>query len=216
MVRVLESGAPRRAAKLFAVMLHGRGRAPEEMVELAQAFDVAGVRYLCPEAPGNSWYPGRLFEPREKNQPALGQSLAAIVAILDELAGEGIDESRIVLCGFSQGACLGTEVLLKRPAPYAACLFFTGGLIGPPGTVWRMPSRIRSVPVLVTGSETDEWVPAWLTRETAAVLEAFGASVETVVYESRAHVVSEDEIGRGSAMLKRAFEQQRANRRRPS
>jgi predicted esterase len=182
-------------------MLHGRGRTPEEMVELAQAFDVGGVRYLCPEAPGNSWYPERLLEPREKNQPALAQSLAAIVAMLDELDGQGIDDSRVVLCGFSQGACLGTEVLLRRPAPYAACLFFTGGLIGPPGTVWRAPGRIPAVPVLVTGCETDEWVPAWRTRETAAVLEAFGASVETVVYESREHVISDDEVRHGRMLL---------------
>jgi phospholipase/carboxylesterase len=201
MVRVLESGAARRDAEFFALMLHGRGRTPEEMMELAQRLDVAGVCYLCPEAPGNSWYPERLLEPREKNQPALSQSLAAITSVLAGLAGEGIDDSRIVICGFSQGACLGTELLLKRPAAYAACLFFTGGLIGPPGSVWRTSARIPSVPVLLTGSETDEWVPAWRTRETATALEAFGASVETVIYQRREHIVSEDEIQRGRALL---------------
>jgi phospholipase/carboxylesterase len=192
-------------AELFAVMLHGRGRTPEEMAELAHALDVAGVHYLCPEAPGNSWYPERLLEPRERNQAALGRSLEAIAALLGGLAEAGIDDGRIVLCGFSQGACLGTEVLLRRPAPYAACLFFTGGLIGPPGTVWRMSARIPSVPVLVTGSETDEWVPAWRARETATALEAFGATVETVIYEDREHLVSKDEILRGRALIGKAM-----------
>lgn len=205
MPRILECGAPRREADLFAVMLHGRGRKAEEMVELAHALDVAGVRYLCPEAPGNSWYPERLLEPREKNQPALGDSLSTIMALLAGLAAEGIDDSRIVLCGFSQGGCLGTEMLLRRPAPYAACLFFTGGLIGPPGTVWRTAARIPSVPVLVTGSETDEWVPAWRARETATALEAFGATVETVIYEDRDHVISKDEILRGRVLIGKAM-----------
>jgi len=210
MIRVLESGAARRDAELFALMIHGRGRTPEEMVELAEALDVAGIRYLCPEAPGNSWYPERLLEPREKNQPALGHSLAAIGALLAGLVGEGIDDSRIVICGFSQGACLGTEVLLKRPAPYAACLFFTGGLIGPPGTIWRSCARIPSVPVLLTGSETDEWVPAWRMRQTATALQAFGASVEAIIYENREHIVSDDEIMRARALLRQIVQHRKA------
>jgi len=39
--------------------------------------------------------------------------------------------------------------------------------------------------VLLTGSETDELVPAWRTRETEAVLSGLGAQVETVIYQDR-------------------------------
>jgi len=202
MVSILETGASLRDAWFAAVMIHGRGRTPEEMASLGDAFAVDGIRYFCPQAPGNSWYPDRFLESLEKNQPALGEALAAIDDLIKNLEAAGFSGARILLCGFSQGACLVAQTLMRRPAPYAAGLVFTGGLIGPPGTIWRSPGRIPGVPVLLTGSETDEWVPAWRARETATALAGFGAAVETVIYEDRPHVVSEDEIFRARTLLR--------------
>lgn len=201
MVLVLETGAALADARLAAIMIHGRGRGPEEMVGLGDAIGVDGIRYFCPAASGGSWYPGRFVEPLERNQPALGEALAAIDCLIDDIEAAGFSHERIVLCGFSQGACLAAQALVLRPAPYAAGLIFTGGLIGPPGTVWRAPARIPDVPVLLTGSEDDEWVPAWRTRETHDVLSEFGAAVETVIYEDRPHVVCDDEIARARMLL---------------
>ena len=198
---MLETGASRDHARLAAIMIHGRGRAPEEMAELGATLAVDGVRYYSPEAPGNSWYPSRFMEPIEANQPALGEALAGIEALVDNLVADGFANDRIVLCGFSQGACLAAEILLRRPAAYAAALIFTGGLIGPPGTVWRAASQLPGVPVLLTGGDADEWVPAARVRETAEVLEAFGGLVETVIYEGRPHMVCEDEIVRARKLL---------------
>jgi predicted esterase len=171
------------------------------MAELGATFAVEGVRYYSPEAPGNSWYPGRFMEPIEANQPALGEALAGIEGLVDKLVADGFANDRIVLCGFSQGACLAAEILLRRPAPFAAALIFTGGLIGPPGTVWRAASQLPDVPVLLTGGDADEWVPAARVRETAEVLEAFGGLVDTVIYEGRPHMVCEDEIVRARKLL---------------
>jgi predicted esterase len=201
MLRTLETGASLDEAKLVAVMIHGRGGRPEDLADIGATLALDGVRYVCPEAPGNSWYPGRFMEPLENNQPALGEALAAIASLIEALGAKGFADHRIVLCGFSQGACLAAQTLLRRPAGYAAAILFTGGLIGPAGTVWRMPARIPGTPVLLTGSETDEWVPADRVRETAAVLTAFGAAVETVIYEDRPHIVSDDEIFRARALL---------------
>ncbi|BCH24455.1 alpha/beta hydrolase [Mesorhizobium sp. L-8-3] len=206
MVPVLETGATVSEARLAAVMIHGRGRTPEEMANLGEALAIDGVRYYCPEAPAGSWYPRRFLEPLEDNQPDLGRALSAIDALIERLGTTGFPVERVVLCGFSQGACLAAQTLMLRPAPYAAGLFFTGGLIGPPGTTWRSPERIPGVPVLLTGSENDDWVPAWRVRETAAVLSGFGATVDTVIYEDRAHVVSDDEIRRARHLLRSCLE----------
>jgi predicted esterase len=199
----VECGAAAGEAAIAAVMLHGRGRDAAEMAALAGRFEVPGIRYYCPEAPGRTWYPERFIEPLEKNQPALGRSLAAVEALIAELNGLGFPDGRIVLCGFSQGGCLAAQTLLRRPSDYAAGVLFTGGLIGPPGTIWRAPGQLRGVPVLLTGSEVDEWVPAWRTRETEAVLASLGAAVETEVYADREHLVCDDEIARAKALLER-------------
>jgi predicted esterase len=203
MVRKIEYGTAVGDAAIAAIMLHGRGRDAAEMAALAADIGVEGIRYYCPEAPGRTWYPERFIEPLEKNQPALGESLATVEALLEELYGLGFPDERIVLAGFSQGGCLAAQTLLQRPSNFAAGMLFTGGLIGPPRTIWRSPGRLRDVPVLLTGSETDEWVPAWRTRETEAVLSALGARVEMMIYPERAHIVSEDEISRARALLER-------------
>ena len=177
-------------AEEMAGLAEGVGRCRHPLFRAARARKTAGIL-------------GRFLEPLENNQPALGQSLATIDALIDELHGLGFPDERIVLAGFSQGGCLAAQTLLRRPSTYAAGVLFTGGLIGPPGTIWRAPGRLRDVPVLLTGSEIDEWVPAWRTRETEAVLSGLGARVETVIYPDREHVVSDDEILRARALLGR-------------
>ncbi len=201
MVPVLEAGAAPSEARLAAIMIHGRGRTPEEMAGLGEALAIDRVRYYCPTAAGGSWYPGRFLEPIERNEPALGQALSTICALIDDVEAAGFPYERIVLCGFSQGACLAAQALMMRPAPYAAVVIFTGGLIGPPRTTWRAPERIPGVPVLITGSENDDWVPAWRVRETATTLAGFGAVVDTFIYEDRPHIVSDDEIAHARMLL---------------
>jgi phospholipase/carboxylesterase len=202
MPRLIECGATVANAALAAIMIHGRGRDADEMAALATTLAVEGIRYYCPEAPARSWYPARFIEPLEANQPALGESLAAIAAELEALHASGFGDERIVLCGFSQGGCLAAQTLMRRPSAYAAAILFTAGLIGPPGVAWRSPGRLVDVPVLLTGCETDEWVPAWRTRETDVVLSTLGARLETVIYTARDHVVSDDEIVRARALLR--------------
>jgi len=198
---VLESGAPRSEAHLAAIMVHGRGRPPEEMALLGERLALPGIRYYCPEAPGHSWYPGRFFDPFEVNEPALAQAFAMLTGLIDGLNADGFDDDRLVLCGFSQGGCLVADLLVRRPAAYAGAMVFTGGLIGPPGTIWRSPKPIPGVPVLLTGSETDDWVPAWRSRESASILATLGARVDSVIFPDRPHVVCDDEIARARALV---------------
>ena len=200
-MNVLETGAAAAEARLAAVMLHGRSRAAVEMAELGAAFGLHDLRFNSPQAEGNSWYPGRFLEPLAHNQPALDQAVAAIGAVLDQLNTEGFGAERIVLCGFSQGACLVAELLLRRPAPYAAAIIFTGGVIGPPGTVWQPREPLDGMPVLLTGSETDEWIPVWRSRQTAEVLAAAGAKVAMTIYPDRPHEVCSDEIAKARALI---------------
>ncbi len=184
-----------RDARLTCLMIHGRGRDAAEMATLAGGLGAPDVRFLCPDAPGGSWYPGRFMDPPEANEPWLSEALAR----LEDLVS-GLPHDRLVLAGFSQGACLAAQMLVRRPGRYGGALIFTGGLIGPPGTVWP-PGDLAGTPVLLTGSDVDDWIPVARTRETAAALTARGAAVDLVIYPDRAHEVCADERTRAARFL---------------
>ncbi len=203
--RVRAVGAARGAAQLAGVLLHGRGKTPEEKIDLAARFgDLPGVRWLVPvaETPG-SWYPGRYWDPRESNEPFLTEAVERCHEAVEEAAEDGrLGPERIVLVGFSQGACLSIEYALRHPGRVASIIVYTGAMMGPPGSDWKAwAPPLDGLRVLLTGSDADDWVPEESTRETARVLTELGADVQCRIYQGRPHIVSEEEIADGRAFL---------------
>jgi predicted esterase len=165
------------------------------MIGLADRLGLDGCRRLAPAAAGGSWYPHRFMGPLAANEPFLSHAIEACDRAVDEAGEQG--SVRVVVIGFSQGACLAAEYTLRHPGRCAAIVMFTGGVIGPPGTPWRLAApatTLGGLPVLLTGSDVDEWVPAARVRETADVFTALGADVRCRIYAGRAHVVSDEEI----------------------
>lgn len=197
----LEIGPPSADAAGAAILIHGRGRSAEEMRDIALRLRRPDMRFILPRAPGGSWYPQSFLRPIAQNEPQLSRSLGHFAALIDELLAQGVPSNRIVLSGFSQGACLAAQLLMRRPARYGAALIFTGGLIGEPGTHWPPAPALAGTPVLLTSSDTDGWIPVRRVAETAQALSAGGAIVTTAMYRDRAHMISEDEIDRARAML---------------
>jgi predicted esterase len=188
-------------AAAVAILVHGRGRSAAEMRDLALSLDAPSVRFVLPEVEGKTWYPQGFMAPLADNEPALSRSLAAYAGVVDAILREGVAAHDIVLGGFSQGACLTAEFLVRHPRPYGAALIFTGGLIGPPGTTWPPAPALRNVPVYLTGSAIDEWVPPARVAETASVLEASGARVRMHLFEDRGHHVCDEEISAARELL---------------
>jgi predicted esterase len=179
---ILTSGAALESCRAAALLFHGRGRTPDEMIELAARMAVPRVAYLAPTADGNTWYPYSFLEPLERNQPALSQALAAYAALVADLLGRGIAQRQLVLIGFSQGACLTAEYAVRHAGRYGGVALFTGGLIGPPGTRWEYPGAFDGTPVFMGGSATDAFVPLARMRESAAIFSAMGAHVTEQYY----------------------------------
>ncbi|MDE3157845.1 MAG: phospholipase [Acidobacteriota bacterium] len=193
---LLEAGLPRGKARSAGILLHGRDRTREEKVVLASSFQLEGIRWLAPAADTGSWYPGRFFDPVAVNEPFLSQAIDHIDRVVDE-AGEGgrLGPSQIFLVGFSQGACLALEYALRRPGRSGALVVFTGSIFGAPGEVRSFPpDLLAGLRVLVTGSDSDEWIPEASTRETARLLSELGAEVRLRVYKGRPHIVSPEEL----------------------
>ena len=61
----------------------------------------------------------------------------------------------------------------------------------------------EGTPVYLGTSDPDGWVPVWRVRETAAAFSALGAAVELDVFEGMEHIVYDEEIAAGRALLQR-------------
>ncbi|MET8331275.1 hypothetical protein [Streptomyces sp. NPDC005181] len=180
-------------AALAAVLVHGRGQDPDYMAEVAKRIGMADVRCVYPAAFGNSWYPGRFMDALEANEPWLSYALEAVDYALTTLSADGFDSRRTALIGFSQGACLIAEYLVRHPRSFGAVAVLTGGYLGPDGPVRRATGMLLGTPVLLSSSQVDEWVPPGRVRQTAALLQTMGAAVTLRIHDAPEHGVNDTE-----------------------
>jgi phospholipase/carboxylesterase len=194
---VARLGPEPAAARAVCVLLHGRGRDTADVLSLAERIGDPDVAFLAPAARENSWYPQSFLAPLEANQPHLDSALAVVGALLDTLG----DLARVVLGGFSQGACLAAEFALRHPRRYGGLLLYTGGAIGPPGATWPARGSFAGTPAYLGTSDPDDWVPVERVRETAGLLRAQDAQVTLQVFPGMDHLVNDEEIAAGRELL---------------
>ncbi len=184
-------------------MIHGRSAAPENILELVPAIDHPNVAYLAPAAAGGTWYPHSFMAPIEQNEPGITSGISVVHSLIDEVLAAGIPAGRVVLLGFSQGACLACTAAQRRPMRYGGVLIFSGGLIGPPGTAWDENSEFLGAPAFLGCSAHDAHVPESRVRGTAAAFRRMGAAVTTRIYPGDSHLVNDDEITVARGLLGR-------------
>jgi predicted esterase len=149
---------------------------------------------VAPQAAGYSWYPYSFLAPMQQNEPWLSSALARIGEVVAQLEAEGVPEERIVLLGFSQGACLSLEYAARNPRRYGAVIGLSGGLIGPPGTPRNYPGSLAGTPVFLGCSDRDPHIPRERVDETAEVLRTMGGEVTERIYPAMGHTVNQDEV----------------------
>src|SRR5277367_1023856 len=198
-------GPSLEAAAGAVIMLHGRGASADDILNLAQAMYHPNLAYLAPAAEGHSWYPNRFIAPRDQNEPWLTSALNKIGSTIQLAIDSGIPTDRIIVCGFSQGACLSTEFVATHPARYAGLIAFTGGLIGPPGMPMNYSGDLQQTPAFFGSGDPDPHVPWSRVQESADVIAAMNARVTTRRYPGRAHTVSADEVRYATAILTESF-----------
>ena len=187
--------------KPVVVMLHGRGAGPENILDLVPRLDRPQFQYIAPAAPNRTWYPYSFMAEIEKNEPYLSEALTAVHQAVRDALGTGVPHGQIVLLGFSQGACLATEFMIRNAAAFGGLVAFSGGAIGPPGTAWEESGNFHGMPVFFGCSDVDAHVPETRVRESAAVCERMGATVTTKIYPGMGHLVNDDEIAHARALL---------------
>ena len=188
------AGEPLDKAQAAMLMVHGRGASAEDILTLAKELDQPGFAYLAPQAAGNTWYPNRFLVPLEQNEPWLSSALSFVGSVFTEIVNAGVPPERIMLLGFSQGACLTLEFAARNARHYGGLVGLSGALIGPDDTPRDYNGSLEGTPVFLGCSDVDFHVPKERVDQTAEVFQRLGGNVTMRLYPNMDHSVNQDEI----------------------
>ncbi len=195
----------------LVVLLHGLGADGNDLIGLAPVWApvLPTVAFVSPNAPepcdmapfGRQWFS---LQNRDPHSMLAGVRSAAPIlnAFLDaEMAAAGVSADRVALVGFSQGTMTGLYTALRRSAPVAGILGYSGRLIGDPdgdGVSARPP-------VTLIHGTNDEIVPFAAMAEAEAGLKADDVAVDSFARPGLGHGIDEIGLGIGMAFLRRVL-----------
>lgn len=170
------------------VLVHGRGSTAEAIVGLADDLPTEGAAVLAPQAADDTWYPESFLAPLAANEPRWTSAPHAVDRCLDRAAAAGVPAERVVLAGFSQGACVVADYAAAEPRRYGGLGILSGGLMGE--TLGAYAGDLAGTPVLLACSDEDQYVPEARVHDSARAFETPGASVRVHVDEGGPHAVT--------------------------
>lgn len=191
---VKTAGPPLGEGRGAVILIHGRNAGPDNILDLASRLDRPDFSYLAPAAAHRTWYPHSFMADIASNEPGLSSGLGVIAGLVRQAVDAGVPSERVLLMGFSQGACLAAEFSVRHPARYGAVVVFSGGLIGPEGTTWPDGGSLSGTPVFLGCSDVDAHVPAARVAESEVVFRRQGAAVTARIYPGMGHLVNDDEV----------------------
>ncbi len=164
-------------AKQLVVFLHGYGADGNDLIALGQQWRalMPDAAFVSPHAPercaaspsGRQWFPLSSSAPDDPRGAAerwrgVVAARPAVDAFLDaELARLGLDDARLALVGFSQGAMMALHVGLRRARAPAAILGYSGMLIGPEhlSEASARDAQGERPPILLVHGDQDPLIP---------------------------------------------------------
>jgi phospholipase/carboxylesterase len=190
---VLEAGEPLAKAHAAMILVHGRGATAADIMTIAAELMHPGFAYLAPQAAGNQWYPNPFTALLETNEPYLSSALRVLESLLAKVEAS-VPVERVILLGFSQGACLTLEFAVRHARRYGGVVGLSGGLIGPDGTPRDYPGSFEGTPAFLGCSDVDPHIQKHRVLEAGEVLKRMNASVTERLYPGMGHTVSTEEI----------------------
>ncbi len=192
------------------VLLHGLGADGNDLIGLAPYFGawVPGMQVLAPDAPeacdmapfGRQWFSLQDRDPMAM-YAGLVRARPDVDAFIDEnLARLGLNDDRLILGGFSQGAMTALHVGLRRARSPACILAFSGMLVGRNRVADEMTCH---PPVLIVHGAEDEIVPCESAHDAERTLLADGIDVLAHVLEGLGHGIDERGLGLAQTFLQR-------------
>jgi predicted esterase len=192
--KTIFAGVEPEKAGAAMILVHGRGATAESILMLKDEFEAENLLYAAPQASGFQWYPHSFLAPTERNEPGLSSGLQVIFDIMSDLETKGIQKNRIILAGFSQGACLASEFIARHPERYGALFAFSGGLIGDEVDPSNYTGSLDGTPCFLGCSNVDPHIPLERVKESEIILNEMGGEVTAKIYKNMPHTIIEDEI----------------------
>ena len=203
--------------KRLVVFLHGYGADGNDLIEIGRAWErmLPDTAFVAPHAPepcgqapvGRQWFTLTFRSPNErwtgvnKARPTLDQFLDA------ELTRRKLPPSALALVGFSQGTMMALHTGLRRPAPPAAIVGYSGVFVLPDGAnAETVKGEIKSKPpVLLVHGDQDDLIPAQALFLGAQELAALEVPVEWHLSPGIGHGIDQEGLRHGGEFLARRF-----------
>lgn len=185
---------------LAVILLHGFGAPGEDLVPLAEALTVPkGTRFLFPEGPlslsfgygdARAWWlidmarleadraAGRVRDLSNEVPRGLPQAREVVENFLTQLPrAMPIDYKKTIIGGFSQGAMLTCDIVMRTAFPFAALVQLSGTLLARQD--WRPALGKRTgLPVFQSHGVQDQLLPYMMAERLREELKQAGLSVE--------------------------------------
>lgn len=201
--------APARGGRADAlvILLHGYGSNGADLISLAPywARTLAGAAFVSPNAiepvpevsGGYQWFPISNLDPNLMDQGARYAAQSLDRFIDRELEKHGLDESRLALVGFSQGAMMALFAGLRRTRRLAGILGFSGMLVGR-----KLKDEMKSKPpILLIHGDRDPTIPIAAMFDSSQQLAAADHGAQWHVSYGVAHSIGQDGLDLGGAFL---------------
>jgi phospholipase/carboxylesterase len=196
----------------LVLLLHGFGADGNDLIGLAPEWQplLPQSEFLSPNAPfpceaapfGRQWFG---FQGRTREQVLDGVKQAATILdqfITEVLTERGIDESKLALVGFSQGAMMSMYVSLRRAKPVAGVVAYSGRLFAAEALAVEMKSKPK---MLLVHGDADQVVEPESHPHALSALRAAGVTVEGMLRPGLGHGIDAEGLNRGGEFLKAAF-----------
>lgn len=179
---------------ITVVLLHGFGAPGDDLVALAQFIKAPNTRFVFPAAPielgglygdARAWWhldlaklesdlrTGAIRDRRNEVPDGLESARDKVSALIDELK---VDNAKLILGGFSQGAMLSLDVALHRKVAPAGLALMSGTLLAE--TLWESKfGNLSGVPIVMSHGMGDPLLPFAISEHLRDRLVAAGANV---------------------------------------
>ena len=205
------------APRTSLIVLHGLGADGNDFVPICDELDLGAigpVRFVFPHAPVRpvtinggmamrAWYDilGTDIARRE-DEAGLRESLVAVQALIERERARGIDASRIVLMGFSQGCAMTLLSGLRHSERLAGLVGLSGYLPLAASTAAERSAANQGLPIFMAHGRMDPVIPIARAIDSRDALQLLGYPVEWHEYPMP-HSVCAEEIADLNAWLLR-------------
>jgi len=201
-------------AKQMVIFLHGYGSNGKDLLSIGEewAEELPDTIFLAPDAPesceqcpsGFQWFSIRAVD---KDTLERERQIETAVPILNDFIDEqlkkwDIDESNLLIAGFSQGAMMTAYTMPRRKNPCAGIISYSGMLIDAEDL---KDSSIVKMPVLAIHGDEDDVVNYSNLLDIQKGFEEAGFEVETALRKKLAHGIDHFGVARGGQFAKEVF-----------